>query len=215
MPGLTPSFVDHEVAAATAAQKAVTFLISENGGSLPNTADKRYPIFKLELTVAADFLPLVQFLHYVGSDFRSAITQVRSSLKNPWVLVRPPLPSSVALSIVLLALLGLAHATAQGSIAALLTGDPSLTQHAKNVLATQLAFFGLVAALVLVACSYMSGTLILMHTQWRAQRKALLRIDQGEFKATDWVKVTPPGGTAESILSCLFEEKLVAHHERG
>jgi hypothetical protein len=43
--------VEHEVLAAAAAEKPIAFLISESSGTLPNTADKRYPVFRLETTI--------------------------------------------------------------------------------------------------------------------------------------------------------------------
>jgi len=48
VPGGGATFVDSEVMAAGAGGKAVIFLLSESDGTLPNTADKRYPVFKLE-----------------------------------------------------------------------------------------------------------------------------------------------------------------------
>jgi hypothetical protein len=71
LPGQTQSYVDHEVLAATISEKPVVFLISEQSGTLPNTADKRYPVFRLESTVTWQFEPLIEFLNYVSADFRS------------------------------------------------------------------------------------------------------------------------------------------------
>lgn len=70
LPGYTQSYVEHEVLAATTAEKPVAFLISDTG-TLPNTADKRYPIFRLEPIIREQFKPLISFLSYVGADFNS------------------------------------------------------------------------------------------------------------------------------------------------
>ena len=48
IPGSAQSFVEAEVLSASTLEKPVVFLVSENGGSLPNTASKTYPVFSLE-----------------------------------------------------------------------------------------------------------------------------------------------------------------------
>jgi hypothetical protein len=66
LPGIDNSFVESEVFAAGVNYKPVVFLISESSGSLPNTADKRYPVFRLETTILNQFKPLIDFISYVG-----------------------------------------------------------------------------------------------------------------------------------------------------
>jgi hypothetical protein len=63
LPGRTASYVDIEVAAATNGFKPIAFALPSHGGTLPNSADKRYPVFRLEAIEAEHYKPLAQFLH--------------------------------------------------------------------------------------------------------------------------------------------------------
>jgi hypothetical protein len=87
LPGHAQSYVEHEVLAATAAEKPIAFLISESSGTLPNTADKRYPVFRLETTIREQFKPLIIFLGYVGADLRSTWKLCQRALFHPFMSV--------------------------------------------------------------------------------------------------------------------------------
>ena len=87
LPGRTESYVDIEVGAATHGFKPIAFALPSQGGSLPNSADKRYPVFRLEVIEAKHYKPLAAFLHYVVGDLTSGLEQVRSSARHPFVLV--------------------------------------------------------------------------------------------------------------------------------
>ena len=82
VPGLAASYVEHEVLAANATGKPIVFLVSEKSGTLPNTADKRYPVFKLESLVRENFESLLMFVSYIGADLRSTWRICVSALTN-------------------------------------------------------------------------------------------------------------------------------------
>src|SRR5262249_17967820 len=82
--------------AATTSEKPIVFLISENSGTLPNTADKRYPMFRLETTIQERCQPLIDFLSYIGADLKSTWKLCKQALRHPLMHVS----RSVALSLV-------------------------------------------------------------------------------------------------------------------
>jgi len=87
LPGHTQSYVEHEVLAATTSDKPIVFVVSETSGTLPNTADKRYPVFRLEAAVSEQFKSLIEFLDYVGADLKSTWKLCRQAFRHPYMLV--------------------------------------------------------------------------------------------------------------------------------
>jgi hypothetical protein len=87
LPGLAASYVEHEVFAATTSTKPVVFLISENSGTLPNTADKRYPVFRLEVALREQFSPLIEFVYYIGADLKSTWELCKRALRHPYMRI--------------------------------------------------------------------------------------------------------------------------------
>ena len=85
LPAHSRSYVDHEVLAATAVEKPITFLVSETDGTLPDTADKRYPVFRLEPTARENFKPLTMFLSYIGADLQSTWKLCRRAVSHPFL----------------------------------------------------------------------------------------------------------------------------------
>ena len=79
LPGPLDSFVAHEVSSATSLRKVVIFVVRESG-NLPNTADKRYLVFRLEKIQQNNFKHLIPLLHYVSMDFRSGLRMLTESL---------------------------------------------------------------------------------------------------------------------------------------
>ena len=82
LPGPTYSFVEHEIMAANAIGHPVVFLVSRDDGTIPNTADKRYPMFQIETLAGNGFHPIETFLSFIGGDLRSMQNICAESLRQ-------------------------------------------------------------------------------------------------------------------------------------
>jgi len=67
-PGLRPSFVEHEVAAAVSRKKPIFIILPRRNAGAPNTAQHSYPVLCLERLLVNNFQPLVELIHYLRGD---------------------------------------------------------------------------------------------------------------------------------------------------
>jgi hypothetical protein len=212
LPGLAESYVEHEVLAATTSTKPVVFLVSESAGRLPNTADKRYPVFRLEATVHEKFNPLIQFVHYIGADLKSTCELCKRALGHPFMRIS----SAVALSlgmICLLFLLGYCYYRVK------LVGDELAKKSAlfsmvhEPVVLGHLFVFIVAASLGFLSVSYSALFTSNLVWQLQARKKARLKTIAGQFNRDDWIGILSVLIPGTKVYECLFETAPFAHHE--
>ena len=212
LPGYAQSYVEHEVLAASASAKPIVFLISENSGTLPNTADKRYPMFRLETTLQKGFKPLADFIGYVGADLASTWKLCKRALRHP--LMNVSLAVTAALEgICLVALWVYFFFIVTVSGHGLTKQAPAFTEVEGPVVLAHLAVLVLLGSISFICFSYVSLFLINLTRQFRARKKAMLKTVAARFERDDWIGVIPdlfPGG---NMYECLFETAPSAHHE--
>jgi hypothetical protein len=202
LPGSASSFVDNEVFSATTSGKPITFLISENSGTLPNTADKRYPVFRLEATIEAQYKPLIEFVSYVGADLESTRKLCRHALRDPFMQTS----NALALTIGAISLVPLwAYCFARVVLRAFSVGQ-----------SVQLAHFALLVLLVSGAViSFLYSALFLrdLAKQFGARNRARLKTIAAQFNRDDWIGAIPDLCPGAKMYECLFECAPSAHHE--
>jgi hypothetical protein len=211
IPGDTQSYVEHEVLAATTAGKPVTFLVS-NSGTLPNTADKRYPMFRLENTLGEQFKPLIKFLSYIGADFKSSWNLSKESLRHPLMTIS----ANVAFSLLGTCLFSL---WVYSFVNVALIGDnmaKEVSAFAEVKTAVVMAHAGLLVLLLSAAfcCfSFVSLFVVNIVCQFRARKKARLNTVAAQFNRSDWIGVIPDLTPGKDMYECLFDTAPSAHHE--
>lgn len=213
VPGADRSFVESEVMSATALDKAVVFLVSESTGTLPDTANKRHPMFKLEATKEQRFEPLIRFLHYIGADYRSQLDLYRRALAHPLMSIRVHLRLAVLL-------VGLGTWTlAFQSVSVYKAGqvrtespEPGADGRSLAVI-TQAGLVSIVSIVVLVVSGYVVLVMRGMVRQWRTQRRASLKVATAEFARDDWIDSVPDLAKGSTMYQCMFEGSILAHHE--
>jgi hypothetical protein len=212
LPGYTQSYVDHEVLAAATSGKPVIFLISEGSGTLPNTADKRYPMFRLETTVRERFKPLIYFLSYVGADLKSTWQLCHRAIFHPLMFVSVRVLLTVGVSGVLVLF--------SNSFVDVITKGHNLTDRTSSYIQVttpvELSNLAILLLLLVVAISSLIYSFLLclgISRQVKARRRARLKTVSAEFSRNDWIGVIPdlfPGG---DLYESLFETVPLAHHE--
>jgi hypothetical protein len=212
LPGRTESYVDIEVGAATHGFKPIAFALPSQGGSLPNSADKRYPVFRLEAIEATHYKPLAAFLHYVVGDFTSGLQQVRNSARHPFVLIT--WGSAVLLLCgVLSALFLVSYWQAFSATEALAARGGAFAEvHTLTVLST-VCLLVVLAATVLLVAGYTLLVVMGVWRQWHAQRRASLKAGTADFARDDWLGVIPGMLPGSELYECLFDTAPSAHHE--
>jgi hypothetical protein len=212
LPGYLQSYVDHEVLAATTSEKPIVFLISEQLGTLPNTADKRYPVFRLESTIKEQFKPLIEFLSYIGADFRSTWRLCLRAF-NPYMQIS----TDVALSsggVFLSSLWALCYYRSAASGLKLANSVPSFDAIKAPVVLTHLVLLVIVVSIAFLSVSYSCIFCSNLIQQFRARNRARLRTIAVQFSRDDWIDVIPGLRPGAHLYECLFEAAPSAHHEK-
>ena len=213
LPGPRASFVDHEVYAATALEKPMAFVVSERAGRLPDSADKRYPVFRLEALRAQGHAQMVQFLRHVASDFRSTVLVVRDALRHPAVSV--PMVWLVMVGVLaVLGLFGFSLAQVWAGGHEVLTRLPAsqAPQARLAVVAGGLMLF-LLSMLALAAASYAVLVLMRLAAQFRARRRMQRASAAAACRREDWAGLLPGRNPGEPRYEALFDTAPAAHHE--
>lgn len=209
LPGDDTSFVDTEVAAATGQGKPIAFCLEE-GGHLPNTADKRYPIFNLSKLEGAGFRPMAQFLHYIGGDLRSTWRQIGVALAHPFVWV-----SFWRMIKLVIALVGCLFLIALFEV---LSRDSDLMVVFQSVTLLELlsgaGLFVLISGAMICIIGYLSLVCASLWKQWRVQKQARLKLGEAEFDRELWVDLVPGLKKGSAMYETMFPNAPQAHHER-
>lgn len=72
-PGLEPSFVEAEIAAAITGKKPIFIILPHLNRGAPNTSQKSYPTLILEKLRMEQFASIFAFLHYLYGDWRNTV----------------------------------------------------------------------------------------------------------------------------------------------
>lgn len=214
LPGRDPSFVEAEIGGATLGFKPIAFLLPEAVGSLPNSADKRYPVFRLEETEARRFEPLATFLHYVVADLDSGWQQVKSAARHPlvWNIGYGALG---LLGAILVTLFVLAYGKARTATEALASQGGVFSEVRQITVLAHVGVLVALAALILGVSGYTLLVVAGVWRQWRAQRRAALKAGRADFARDDWRTVIPGLVPGSDLYECLFESAPAAHHEEA
>jgi hypothetical protein len=188
------------------------FLVSEDGGELPNTADKRYPVFRLEPTVKEQFRPIIEFLSYVGADLKSTLNLCQRAFRHPYMQV----PMYMALGLGVVCLVGVCAVCyyRARTIGHDLTRDTSEFANVEiQVVMTHYALLTALASVALLSGWYSALVCSNLVQQMRARRRARLKTVAAQFSRLDWVGVIPGLYPGQSMYECLYETAPSAHHE--
>jgi hypothetical protein len=185
----------------------VTFLISE-GGTLPNTADKRYPAFRLEALARERFDPLVSFLSYIAADFASTRMICKRAMADGLIVT--------ATRAMLLALMSGLFAFWIFCGVRVLAGYRTLVDHfpaADTVMVywANTTIFALAGSVAIVAALYAGLVVVSQFRQISTCRTARLKAVSGQFRREHWVGLVPASDAYEAML----ESAPQAHHERA
>jgi hypothetical protein len=212
LPGLVESYVEHEVLAATTSNKPIVFLVSENSATLPNTADKRYPVFRLETAVHGHLNPLIEFMYYIGADFRSTWELCKQSLRHPYIL--PSLAATLYLGTICMVIL-FAYCFYRINIIGeeLVKTSAAFGMVRKPVIGAHLLVLTLFASLIFVIFLYSTLFTLNLIRQMLARRKTRLKTIAAQFNRDDWIGVVPALRPGTKMYECLFENAPFAHHE--
>jgi hypothetical protein len=213
VPGPSPSFVEHEVLAATTANKPVAFVVSQAFGALPNTALKRFPVFRLESLSSLHFAPLAQFMHHIAGDVRSTWSLCNSAFRHPAVM----LPARIIRAGVLWSMLGLlvyCVFRVYSHRPDLLRAHPGFESEVGAVLAIRLGMLLLLATTAAVAFIYCGLVIRRLHRQFSARRRMRLSSVRATFRREDWVGTLPGLRPGMPLYDVLFASAPIAHHER-
>jgi hypothetical protein len=214
LPGLAASYVEHEVFAATTSTKPVVFLISEKSGTLPNTADKRYPVFRLEVALREQFSPLLQFIYYIGADLKSTWEVCKRALRHPYMQT-----SVAAVCAVVAICFGLLFVYCFYRVSTLgeeLTKTfPLFIMVKQDVVLTHFFIFIFFVSISFLPFSYSVLCNYSLLRQFRARKKARLKTVAAEFNRDDWIGIIPGLLPGTAMYECLFESAPLAHHESG
>lgn len=224
LPGPHSSFVDHEVYAATAADKPIAFVVDSDGGRLPDSADKRYPVFRLEALREAGHAPLVQFLRHVAGDARSTLAVVAEALRHPamnvslvWLLMLLGLGAALVLGLALWPLWTapaptLHRLTVHGVTVAVAAPNATANATATATVAAAV-LLALLVGLALLALAYAGLVLARLAAQFRARRRMRRASSAAMFRRADWAGLLPGLAPGEPIYEALFDSAPLAHHE--
>jgi hypothetical protein len=212
IPGPSISFVENEVLAATAIGHPVILLVSEKDGSIPDTADKRYPVFQLESLVDQGFHPIEAFLSFIGGDLKSMRNICWQALRQG--LIRNLSKAiGLAISVAIVGLWILCFAAVENTAAASLATltNPWEAYAAIGSHFVVLAAWASATALCLIYCFRVVQSQI---RQLLAQRRAQLKVKAAEFRRDDWVDLIAELSFGNVIYEAMFETAPLAHHEK-
>lgn len=213
LPGTAASFVDHEVYAATAVEKPIAFVVSEQSGTLPDSADKRYPVFRLEALRKGGHAQLVQFLRHVAGDFRSTLAVVGEALRHPAISV-PAVWMGLVLGVATLGLFGTSLLRIWAQSDALLTRLPAHAGEVRGAAFAGAVWLFLLSALAFVALAYAGLVLGRLVAQFRARARMRRASAQAAFRRDDWVGLVPGLTRGQPLYEALFDAAPPAHHEQ-
>ncbi|MEY4354077.1 MAG: hypothetical protein RLZZ609_2318 [Cyanobacteriota bacterium] len=210
LPGRQESFVDSEVMTASELGKPIIFILSNLGGTLPNTADKRYPCVILERAIDDDFKAVSAFASYLGDDLASQVNIISASLASPFTrkLRRSfPLIQSYLLVSLFCICLWLAKYD---------HGQDGLWNYFPQKLSIVLSY-ALISSLVLGPSVYLLAFSLLFLIKYTRQKRTARRAREmarsGEFMRSDWLKVMKDVWRGNDLFLSLFENAPLAHHE--
>jgi hypothetical protein len=210
IPGDARSAVDHEVYAASVLQQPVLFLLKEEGGTLPDAADKRYPMLGLETVQAQGFETVAELLHYLTDDAQAARTVFRRAVQHP--LAGQAL-GSVLRALVLVAAVALVVAVAYGAAVTAGLGGAAGLHRAQAVVA--MGVLATAAALVVLPLVCWVGLAAHhVYQQHRAMRRATLNAGDAEFSRDDWLELVPGLAPGQPLYQAMLNQAPLAHHEK-
>lgn len=212
LPGSTESYVEIEVGAATHGFKPIAFAVPSQGGTLPNSADKRYPVFRLEAIEAELYKPLAAFLHYVVADLTSGLQQVWESARHPFVLIAG-WSVLIVLLVVLLVLFVGSYLQAFSATEVLAAKGGAFAEVRAVTVLMNVGLFAALAAAVFTVAGYTILVFVGIWRQRRAQRRASLKAGTADFARDDWLGVIPGMVPGSKLYECLFDTVPLAHHE--
>ena len=213
IPGRTSSFVESEVMAASASKKAIFFLIPERDGTLPDTADKRYPIFKLENVLDDKFVSCIDFLGYCACDFRSTLKLLNESISICARVVFSKTTSTIFV-VGLTSLFAVCYHRVLTRSALLESTNPEFP---KVTFAANLAHLIVLCAFITVAFGILLCSLSFLYSLGRQiyiQTKVRYRVGLGQFQRKQWKWLAPGLQPGEALYESLFEISPISHHER-
>jgi len=212
IPGPSDSFVEHEILAATTIGHPVVLLISGDDGTIPNTADKRYPVFQIEALADNGFHPLEIFLSFIGGDLQSMLEICKRSLRQgkalSWAIAMTFLLVTMALWLLSAFLVYSKAASLQPEAT-----DPLPMMLAVGVQA--LVFAGL-CVVPATFCAFISMRILLsLYRQLRAQWLAELKVEDAAFSRDDWADLMHDVSSGPAIYEAMLQLAPLAHHERA
>jgi hypothetical protein len=213
IPGPTASFVESEVMAASTTKKIIFFLTGEYQGTLPNTADKRYPVFKLERVIHDKFASCIGFLRYSACDFRSTLDVLGKSISKTVRVI-----CSKTTMITYLLVLSFLYALWSSIIVTNARFLESLNPVFNEVtFVVMLACFITMGMFIPVASSILFCSLSFLYAvgnMINIQRRIRFRVGLGKFQRKEWIGRAPGLVPGEVLYESLFEISPVAHHEK-
>lgn len=212
IPSNSGSFVDSEVLAASASLKPIVFVISDCSGSLPNTADKRYPVFSLERLRESKFEPLAVFTSYLTNDLRSTARMCFRSALDPLLHAGSKHSVRVISWILVFAFLQSYIAVREGA-SRIVSHHVDIGPYIAEATTIQFLCLGFVASLSLTTSLYLLAFSRKLLIQYQSCRRARLRTKSGVFHRSDWISAMPDLGEGETVYYCLLDESPKAHHE--
>jgi hypothetical protein len=213
LPGPLDSFVAHEVSSATSLRKVIIFAVPELG-RLPNTADKRYLVFRLEQIKQNNFKTLIPFLQYVSMDFRSGLRMLIESLIKTFksISLKPLIKTSMYFGLGLFLICFFQAFNATNTLIDK-GGELYSNQQLQVIFSSTLVLLGF-AAVILPVATFTCITTRNFFRQWVAQRKAKLKIGKAEFNRNNWIGVVPGLNPGLPLFESLYDTAPKAHHEK-
>jgi len=216
IPDRTASFVDNEISFARGREKAITFLISEFNGTLPNSANKRFPMFKLETLIEDHFDPLVPFLRFIGADLSSTWKICKDALVNSTLVAcTSNMIAGVALAIMSFWVYCLIRVKLEADV--LMQHPPIPANYASNAdfVLSNIVVLGLLGTLAIGSAIFAALVVQQLVQGLSASRKARLKAESGLFRRDDWIGVIPGLTRESSVYRAMFEDPPRAHHEQA
>lgn len=212
IPANSGSFVDSEVFAASASKKPIIFIVSEFSGSLPNTADKRYPVFSMERLRDASFRPLLFLIRYLSYDFRSALLLFLRSAVDPIANVSSRFAVRTLICAFSMAIM-ISLVEVKNAANSISPASPALDNNIVEAAVIHFTVLGTFSALTFVTCIYVIAFLRRLCIQTLSSRRIRLRTGSGVFNRADWIKIMDDFGNNNHVFDCLMDRTTKAHHE--
>jgi len=213
IPGPSYSFVESEVMAATTLGRPVVLLGSGADGTIPNTADKRYPVFQIEKLKEQDFAPIEPFLSFIGGDLRSVQRTCAQAFRQG---ATRGLSAVVMIgTAVAIAVLWIMCFISVLNTPALLVAAPQDPMQKYIALTGPYVVLGIFASIALLCAVYCGCVILSLFEQMRAQRRAQLKLGTDEFRRDDWRDFLGNIASGDPIYQAMAETAPRAHHEKA